>query len=67
MIMKCFLLVDVPNGRVMDNIIVLTEDIDKAEQAVRTRWADRIKPQIGVHLFKMDGDDEYCASERSMY
>lgn len=70
MVQTAFLLVDVPNNRIDDKFVVLTEDVDKARDCVIANWADRLKPEIGILMFEITDTGrgiEYHPTERSRY
>lgn len=65
MISKVFLLIDVPNNRIMDQRVAVVQDVDLASDFIRELWKERVKPAIGVHVFTMMEDEDYEPSERS--
>lgn len=68
MVQTVYILVDVPNSRVEDKYVVLTEDVDRAREYIVQAWKDKIKPEIGVHMFEISDNGngiEYAPSERA--
>lgn len=68
MVQVVFLLVDVPNNRIDDKFVVLTEDTDKAREFVADTWHERIKPELGLLMFELTdfgGGVDYRPTARS--